>query len=164
MSTIRINPRNGALACLAVAAAVAPLCLGALLGCRPGASFMAERVWGEEPKPDPKPKLAGPVIRIAARSDEASPQVIEDTVTTPIEQQLAGLEGMETFESISRDGGVTISVCFRPGTDRDAALAGVKKRVALATPALPDLVKRRELDTSIGGSPLPAAVAGPEQP
>jgi multidrug efflux pump subunit AcrB len=100
-------------------------------------------------------KKAGPLLRITARYDGASAEEVGPTVIVPIETELASMEYVEAVESISRDGGATITVHLRPGTDVALAQVLAQNRVSLALPKLPDLVKRHGVRV-MKGSPLPA--------
>src|SRR5207302_212301 len=67
-----------------------------------------------------------------------------DTVAAPIEQQVNGVEGMMYMSSqCTNDGTYTLTITFKLGTDLNIAQVLVQNRVSLATPILPDLVKRR---------------------
>src|SRR5262245_14996005 len=77
-------------------------------------------------------KRPGPHLRVTARYDGASAEVVGDAVTVPLETQLAGMEGLESVESISRDGGATITLYLRPGTDIKVAQVVAQNRVAIA--------------------------------
>ena len=89
------------------------------------------------------PEIAPPTIQISATYPGASAEVVSDTVATPIEQEVNGVEGMLYMLSQSTgDGRVTISVTFELGTDIDDAQVLVQNRVAIATPRLPEVVRR----------------------
>jgi multidrug efflux pump len=86
----------------------------------------------EYPDTDP------PVISVATSYTGASAQVIENRITQPLEDRLAGVEGIEAIISRSMDGRSEISVEFRPGRDVDAAANDVRDRVASAMGDIPD--------------------------
>ena len=89
------------------------------------------------------PEIAPPTIQISATYPGVSAEVVSDTVATPIEQEVNGVEGMLYMLSQSTgDGRVTISVTFELGTDIDDAQVLVQNRVAIATPRLPEVVRR----------------------
>ncbi|NOR55249.1 MAG: efflux RND transporter permease subunit [Sulfurovum sp.] len=101
------------------------------------------------------PQIVPPTIQVSANYTGGSAEVVEASVTSPIEEQLNGVEGMIYMESISSsDGSSTIKVYFELGYDLDIAAVDVQNRVALATPVLPDTVKQtgvstRKLSTSM---------------
>ena len=72
----------------------------------------------------------------------ANAQIIADTVAAPIEQQVVGVEKMLYMSSQSNnDGSYVLDVTFAVGTDVNMAQVLVQNRVAIAQPALPDVVK-----------------------
>lgn len=89
------------------------------------------------------PQITPPTIQVSATYTGGSAQVVETSVTTPIEEQLNGIEGMIYMDSTSSsDGKSTINLYFESGYDLDVAAIDVQNRVALATPILPDSVKK----------------------
>ena len=89
------------------------------------------------------PDVAPPTITVTTQYPGANAQVIADTVATPIEQEVNGVEGMIYMQSQSTgDGRVTLTITFKPGTDLDQAQVLVQNRVAIAEPRLPDDVRR----------------------
>ena len=101
------------------------------------------------------PQIVPPTIQVTANYTGGSADVVERSVTSPIEEQLNGVEGMIYMDSISSsDGSSTIKVYFEQGYDLDIAAVDVQNRVSLATPVLPDVVKQtgvstRKLSTSM---------------
>ncbi|RXK08103.1 efflux RND transporter permease subunit [Halarcobacter bivalviorum] len=94
------------------------------------------------------PQITPPTIQVSATFTGGSAQVVESSVTTPIEEQLNGIEGMIYMDSTSSsDGNSTINLYFESGYDLDVAAIDVQNRVALATPILPDSVKQRGVTT-----------------
>jgi multidrug efflux pump len=94
------------------------------------------------------PEIAPPSIAIQAVYPGASAQVVADTVTTPIEQEVNGVEHMLFMASQSTDDGqAVIDVTFAPGTDIDQAQVLTQNRVAVALAKLPDEVKRQGVTT-----------------
>src|SRR3954467_13948539 len=88
------------------------------------------------------PEIQPPTVRVTASYPGANARVVADTVAAPIEQQVVGIEGMLYMSSNSNnDGSYTLDVTFALGTDVNMAQVLVQNRVAIATPALPDVVK-----------------------
>jgi HAE1 family hydrophobic/amphiphilic exporter-1 len=95
------------------------------------------------------PDMAPPKIQVFAVLPGASPQIVEEAVVRPIEQQLNGVEGMIYIESTaSSDGSAQITLSFESGTDTDIAQVNVQNRVALAEPFLPEEVRRQGIKVS----------------
>lgn len=95
------------------------------------------------------PDMAPPKIRVMAVLPGGSPQIVEEAVIRPIEQQLNGVEGMIYIESsASDDGSAMITLSFESGTDTDIAQINVQNRVALAEPFLPEEVRRQGVAVS----------------
>src|ERR671936_1005261 len=89
------------------------------------------------------PEVVPPTIVVQASYPGAPPEVIADTVATPIEQEVNGVEGMLYMTSQSTtDGQMTLSITFRLGTDLDKAQVLTQNRVAIAEPRLPEDVRR----------------------
>ncbi len=89
------------------------------------------------------PEIAPPTISVSTSYPGASAEVISDTVSTPIEQEINGVENMLYMVSqATADGNLTITVTFALGTDLDIAQVLVQNRVAIATPKLPQDVQR----------------------
>ena len=84
------------------------------------------------------PEITPPTITITGQYSGASAEVVAQTVVTPIEQQINGVENMIYMSSNSTgDGRFNISVTFDIGTDLDTAQVQVQNRVAIAQPRLP---------------------------
>jgi HAE1 family hydrophobic/amphiphilic exporter-1 len=89
------------------------------------------------------PEIAPPTIVVTASYPGASANVVSDTVATPIEQQVNGVENMLYMVSqATGDGNVSITATFKLGTNLDTAQVLVQNRVAIAQPRLPDTVQR----------------------
>ncbi len=92
------------------------------------------------------PEITPPQVVVTATYPGASAEVVEQTVTTPIEQQVNGVENMIYMSSRSgSDGTMTLTVTFNVGTDLDIAAVNVQNRVAIAQAKLPADVIRQGL-------------------
>jgi len=89
------------------------------------------------------PEIVPPTIQVTATYPGASAETIADTVATPLEQEINGVDGMLFLQSSSTgDGRLTISVTFELGSNLDLAQVLVQNRVAIAEPRLPEDVRR----------------------
>jgi len=94
------------------------------------------------------PEIVPPTVAIQTVYPGATAQVVADTVTTPIEQEVNGVEDMLSMASKSTgDGQAAIDVTFRLGTDIDQAQVLTQNRVAVALARLPEEVKRQGVTT-----------------
>ncbi len=89
------------------------------------------------------PDITPPVVQVSAQFTGADARTVEQTVATPIETQVNGVPGMEYMQSNSTNNGqMSLNVYFNVGTNIDIAALDVQNRVNLATPQLPDEVRR----------------------
>ncbi|HLU19031.1 MAG TPA: efflux RND transporter permease subunit [Pusillimonas sp.] len=84
------------------------------------------------------PAIDEPVVSVRTDYKGASPEVIESQVTKPLEDQLAGMEGVDVMTSRSRSERSFINIKFNMDRDPDAAAADVRDKVARARRFLPD--------------------------
>lgn len=86
------------------------------------------------------PKIDEPVVTVSTDYRGASPEIIESQVTKPLEDSIAGIEGIEVLTSISRAERSQITVRFKLDRDPDSAASDVRDRVARVRSRLPDEV------------------------
>ncbi len=89
------------------------------------------------------PQVAPPTIQVSATYPGANAETVANTVATPLEQEINGIEGMLYMSSQSTaDGRMTLTITFELGTNLDEAQVLVQNRVAVAEPRLPEPVRR----------------------
>jgi hydrophobic/amphiphilic exporter-1 (mainly G- bacteria), HAE1 family len=89
------------------------------------------------------PDITPPVVQVTGSFIGADAQTVEQTVSTPVESQVNGVQDMSYLQTNSTsDGRMTMNVTFNVGTNVDIAALDVQNRVNVATPQLPDDVKR----------------------
>jgi HAE1 family hydrophobic/amphiphilic exporter-1 len=94
------------------------------------------------------PDITPPTVQISGAFSGADARTVEQTVTTPIESQVNGTPGMAYMQGNSTsDGRSTINVTLNVGTNPDIAALDIQNRVGIATPQLPEDVKRLGLTT-----------------
>ncbi|EKE78917.1 efflux RND transporter permease subunit [Oceanibaculum indicum] len=99
------------------------------------------------------PEVVPPQIVVRANYPGANPRVIAETVATPIEEAINGVEDMLYMSSqATTDGLMTLTVTFKLGTDPDKAQQLVQNRVSQAEPRLPEEVRRLGI-TTVKSSP-----------
>jgi HAE1 family hydrophobic/amphiphilic exporter-1 len=90
------------------------------------------------------PEITPPQIVVKATYPGASAQVVADTVTTPLEQQINGAPGMIYMSSVSaNDGTSTITITLDVGYSPDITAVDVQNRVSQAAGQLPAIVNQR---------------------
>ena len=94
------------------------------------------------------PEVAPPSVVVRAQYPGANPKVNAETVATPLEESINGVEGMLYMGSqATTDGVMTLTVTFKLGTDPDKAQQLVQNRVSQAEPRLPEEVRRLSVTT-----------------
>ena len=87
------------------------------------------------------PKIDEPVVTVSVRYAGASAEVIESQVTKPLEDSIAGIDGVDVITSISRADQGQISVRFRLEKDADSAAAEVRDRTSRVRNKLPQAIE-----------------------
>src|SRR5213075_76621 len=105
------------------------------------------------------PGVVPPSIVVRAQYPGANPKVIAETVATPLEEAINGIEGMLYMGSqATSDGRLTLTVTFKLGTDPDLAQQKVQNRIAQAEPRLPEEVRRLGITSAKGATDLTMVV------
>ncbi|WP_197472013.1 efflux RND transporter permease subunit, partial [Oleiphilus sp. HI0067] len=95
------------------------------------------------------PEVVPPTVVVNASYPGANPETMAETVATPLEQAINGVEGMLYMASqATSDGALSITVTFELGTNVDDAQVQVQNRVARAIPRLPQDVQRLGVTTT----------------
>ena len=95
------------------------------------------------------PEVVPPSVVVTAQYPGANPKTISETVATPLEEQINGVENMLYMSSqATTDGLLNITITFKLGTDPDLATQLVQNRVAQAQPRLPEEVRRYGVTTA----------------
>lgn len=94
------------------------------------------------------PEVVPPSVQVRAVYPGANPKVIAETVATPLEEAINGVENMMYMKSVAgSDGVLVVTVTFKPGTDPDQAQVQVQNRVSQAQARLPEDVRRQGVTT-----------------
>jgi multidrug efflux pump len=99
------------------------------------------------------PDVDPPVVSVQTQYIGAAANIVETRITQVLEEQLAGISGLQTITSRSQDGQSNISIEFTPGRDVDSAANDVRDRVGAAARSLPEeidppVVRKVDADAS----------------
>jgi multidrug efflux pump len=105
------------------------------------------------------PQVVPPTVVVRASYPGASPSTIAETVASPLEQAITGVEDMlYQYSQATSDGVMTLTITFKLGTDVDKAQVQVQNRVAQALPKLPQEVQRLGVTTNKASPDITLAV------
>jgi len=106
------------------------------------------------------PDITPPMVEVSANYTGANALNVEQSVATPLEQQINGVDNMIYMKSINaNDGSMKIQITFEVGTDPDMNTVFSQNRVSSATPKLPEEVKRIGVNTDKTMSSMIMAVS-----
>src|SRR3989449_101664 len=95
------------------------------------------------------PEVVPPTVVVRATYPGANPKTIAETVASPLEQAINGVEdSLYMFSQATPDGVMDLTVTFKLGTDVDKAQVQVQNRVSQALPKLPEEVRRLGVTTT----------------
>lgn len=91
------------------------------------------------------PEISFPVITVTTAYPNASAELVESVITNPLEDALAGLEGLDSMTSRTRAGSTSITLNFRSGTAMDKAYSATQEAVGQARALLPSKAKAPQI-------------------
>src|SRR6201996_2717283 len=105
------------------------------------------------------PEVVPPTVVVRAQYPGANPKTIAETVASPLEQSINGVEdSLYMFSQATPDGVMNLTITFKLGTDVDKAQVQVQNRVAQALPKLPEEVRNLGVTTTKQSSDLTMVV------
>ena len=94
------------------------------------------------------PEVVPPSVLVRTTYPGANPKEIAETVATPLEEAITGVEDMMYYKSVAgSDGVLQMTITFQPGTDPEQATVRVQNRVSQALARLPEAVRRQGVTT-----------------
>jgi HAE1 family hydrophobic/amphiphilic exporter-1 len=94
---------------------------------------------------DLMPDISYPVLSISTTYENASPEIVEQLITRPIEEAMAALPGVEEISSVSSEGGSSVQLSFDWGANLDAAANDIRDRLDRVIDHLPEEAERPHL-------------------
>lgn len=101
------------------------------------------------------PEIIFPVITVNTSYPNASPELVESVITNPLEDALAGIEGLDNMTSRSKSGMSRITLSFRSGTSMDKAVNATQEAVSQARAFLPSKAKAPQVERQKPSDGLP---------
>lgn len=94
------------------------------------------------------PEVVPPSVVVRANYPGANPKEISQSVATPLEEAINGVEGIMYLKSVAgSDGSLAVTVTFKPDVDPDTAAVRVQNRVSQAQARLPEAVRQFGITT-----------------
>ena len=91
------------------------------------------------------PDITYPTLAVSTTYEQASPEIVEELISRPIEEAMSAVPGVEEVSSISSEGSSSVRVTFSWGVDLDAAANDIRDRLDWVIPRLPDDADRPTL-------------------
>src|SRR5512141_653323 len=110
------------------------------------------------------PSIEFPQITVITSMPGASPEVVDNQVSSPLETALKGVEGLESTSSTSRNGVSQISLAFTYGSNLDRARNQIDRAISNAKRSLPDDVQPQAIAGSISDFPIVFLAVSSDKP